>query len=54
LGFHQGDENLPGYLNTIARDIPLAEKKALQIAIALSSEPQVLLLDDPFNGLSAN
>lgn len=52
LGFEQGDSNLPGYFNTAARDIPLAEKKALQIAIAISSEPEVLLLDDPFSALN--
>jgi len=29
LGFEKGDSNLPGYFNTIAKNIPTAEKKAL-------------------------
>jgi ABC-type multidrug transport system ATPase subunit len=29
LGFDKGDKKLPGYFNTIAKDIPLEEKKAL-------------------------
>jgi branched-chain amino acid transport system ATP-binding protein len=37
----------------LARNLPLAEQKRLEVARALSTEPQVLLLDEVMAGLTA-
>jgi ABC-type branched-subunit amino acid transport system ATPase component len=36
-------------LNVPAKDLPFSDKRKLQIAIAICSNPEVLLLDDPFS-----
>jgi branched-chain amino acid transport system ATP-binding protein len=37
----------------IARNLPLGHQRILELAIALASTPKMLLLDEPFSGLSA-
>ena len=37
----------------VARNLPLGHQRILELAIALASGPQMLLLDEPFSGLSA-
>ena len=44
--------NIADKANTKTSDLSYGEKRELEIAIALSQEPQVLLLDEPFAGLS--
>lgn len=39
-------------LNVPAKDLPFSDKRKLQIAIAICSYPEVLLLDDPFSFLN--
>ena len=37
----------------VARNLPLGHQRILELAIALASRPKMLLLDEPFSGLSA-
>jgi branched-chain amino acid transport system ATP-binding protein len=37
----------------IARNLPLGHQRILELAVALASSPKMLLLDEPFSGLSA-
>ncbi len=37
----------------IARNLPLGHQRILELAVALASRPRMLLLDEPFSGLSA-
>jgi ABC-type branched-subunit amino acid transport system ATPase component len=37
----------------VARNLPLGYQRILELAIALASQPKMLLLDEPFSGLSA-
>jgi len=39
--------------NEIARNLSYGHQKSLQIAISLAANPELLLLDEPFNGMSA-
>ncbi|MGH8502147.1 MAG: ABC transporter ATP-binding protein [Gammaproteobacteria bacterium] len=36
----------------LARNLPLGSQRALAVAIALASEPKVLLMDEPFAGMN--
>jgi branched-chain amino acid transport system ATP-binding protein len=36
-----------------ARNLPLGHQRILELAVALASSPKMLLLDEPFSGLSA-
>ncbi len=45
-----GIERLSG---EIARNLPLGHQRILELGIALASSPKMLLLDEPFSGLSA-
>ena len=40
--------------NTAARDLSHGQQRVLGIAIALAAKPRVLLLDEPFTGMTAN
>ncbi len=44
--------NLDGQRNEIARNLPHGHLRALGIAIGLATNPQVLLLDEPFAGMN--
>lgn len=37
----------------LARNLPYGSRRALGLALALASEPRVLLLDEPFTGMTA-
>jgi branched-chain amino acid transport system ATP-binding protein len=37
----------------VARNLPLGHQRILELAVALASSPKMLLLDEPFSGLSA-
>jgi len=39
--------------NEVARNLPLGHQRILELAVALASSPKMLLLDEPFSGLSA-
>ena len=41
------------YQEQLALNLPLGSQRALAIAIALATEPKVLLLDEPFAGMNA-
>ena len=43
---------LLGQAETIAADLPYGDKRRLEIGIALSSEPDLLLMDEPTAGMS--
>ncbi len=45
---------LTGYRNYSAKEISQGDQRLLEVAIALASNPKVLLLDEPTAGLSAN
>lgn len=45
-----GIERLRG---EVARNLPLGHQRILELAIALAGNPKMLLLDEPFSGLSA-
>lgn len=45
--------NLKEYRNTVAGSLPYGRQKALGLAIALASEPKIVLLDEPAAGLNA-
>jgi branched-chain amino acid transport system ATP-binding protein len=40
--------------DTVAANLPYGKKRALELAIALSQEPKVLLLDEPTSGMSSD
>ena len=44
---------LTEYQDQLALNLPLGSQRALAIAIALATEPKVLLLDEPFAGMNA-
>lgn len=44
---------MPGRGATLARDLSHGDRRKLELAMALASEPQVLLLDEPMAGVSA-
>jgi branched-chain amino acid transport system ATP-binding protein len=44
--------NLHDRLNEIAKNLPYGEQRRLEIARALASEPQLLLLDEPAAGMN--
>ncbi|EWT05284.1 branched-chain amino acid ABC transporter substrate-binding protein [Intrasporangium chromatireducens Q5-1] len=44
---------MPGRAATLARDLSHGDRRKLELAMALASEPTVLLLDEPMAGVSA-
>lgn len=44
---------MPGKEETLARDLSHGDRRKLELAMALASEPSVLLLDEPMAGVSA-
>ena len=44
---------MPGRGRTLARDLSHGERRKLELAMSLASEPSVLLLDEPMAGVSA-
>ena len=44
---------LEGRRHQLAAELPLGSQRALAIAIALASEPKLLLMDEPFAGMNA-
>lgn len=44
---------MPGKGSTLARDLSHGDRRKLELAMALASEPSVLLLDEPMAGVSA-
>jgi branched-chain amino acid transport system ATP-binding protein len=38
--------------NELARNLPLGHQRILEMAVALAGSPKMLLLDEPFSGLS--
>ncbi|MCV6588873.1 MAG: ABC transporter ATP-binding protein [Marinobacterium sp.] len=42
---------LEGYANTITVDLPYGRKRALEIATTLALEPELMLLDEPTQGM---
>ncbi len=44
---------MPGRVRTLARDLSHGDRRKLELAMALASEPAVLLLDEPMAGVSA-
>ena len=45
--------NLNGYSDRVARVLPQGVRKQLDIAMAMTGKPQVLLLDEPTSGVAA-
>ncbi|MBL4665910.1 MAG: ABC transporter ATP-binding protein [Sneathiella sp.] len=45
---------LKGKENLIASSLPYGERRALEIAVALASDPKLLFLDEPTQGLGAD
>lgn len=45
------DVGLAGYAATLARDLPYGRKRTLEIATTLALEPELLLLDEPTQGM---
>jgi len=43
---------LAGQADTVAQDLPYGDKRRLEIGIALASEPDLLLMDEPTAGMS--
>ncbi len=41
------------YKNEIARNLPHGHLRALEMAVAMSTEPKLMLLDEPFTGMNA-
>ena len=44
--------NLQGRGDMVARNLPAAEQRILEIAIALAAKPKLLLLDEPASGMN--
>jgi branched-chain amino acid transport system ATP-binding protein len=44
---------MPGRARTLARDLSHGDRRKLELAMSLASEPAVLLLDEPMAGVSA-
>ena len=44
---------MPGRAATFARDLSHGDRRKLELAMALASDPKVLLLDEPMAGVSA-
>jgi branched-chain amino acid transport system ATP-binding protein len=44
---------MPGRAETLARDLSHGDRRKLELAMSLASEPSVLLLDEPMAGVSA-
>ncbi|EWT01892.1 branched-chain amino acid ABC transporter substrate-binding protein [Intrasporangium oryzae NRRL B-24470] len=44
---------MPGRATTLARDLSHGDRRKLELAMALASEPKALLLDEPMAGVSA-
>ena len=44
---------MPGRADTLARDLSHGDRRKLELAMSLASEPSVLLLDEPMAGVSA-
>ncbi len=44
---------MPGRGHTLARDLSHGDRRKLELAMALASDPSVLLLDEPMAGVSA-
>jgi branched-chain amino acid transport system ATP-binding protein len=44
---------MPGKGQTLARDLSHGDRRKLELAMALASDPKVLLLDEPMAGVSA-
>lgn len=44
---------MPGKAATLARDLSHGDRRKLELAMSLASEPKVLLLDEPMAGVSA-
>ena len=44
---------MPGQAHALARDLSHGDRRKLELAMALASEPSVLLLDEPMAGVSA-
>jgi branched-chain amino acid transport system ATP-binding protein len=44
---------MPGKAQTLARDLSHGDRRKLELAMSLASEPKVLLLDEPMAGVSA-
>ena len=45
---------LRGRERTVARDLSYGERRALEIGLALATEPRILFLDEPTSGLGAS
>jgi branched-chain amino acid transport system ATP-binding protein len=46
-----GEVDLSGFADTVTADLPYGRKRALEIATTLAMEPELMLLDEPTQGM---
>ena len=46
-----GEVDLTGFADTVTADLPYGRKRALEIATTLAMEPELMLLDEPTQGM---
>ncbi|MCS0582977.1 ABC transporter ATP-binding protein [Massilia pinisoli] len=46
-----GEVDLAGFADTVTADLPYGRKRALEIATTLAMEPELMLLDEPTQGM---
>ncbi|WP_305824839.1 ABC transporter ATP-binding protein [Massilia brevitalea] len=46
-----GEVDLEGFADTVTADLPYGRKRALEIATTLAMEPELMLLDEPTQGM---